>query len=356
MNQRKMPSLSDKRSPQEIAAEIDEAKSIISNDIKELGEKLSPENLRAEAKNVLHNAKEDMKDSLRGAKNTALSTLRNAKDHAMESAIETYDEVSYQARRAGAATADFASTNAVPLALIGLGAGWLVMSLRKQRRLREERYLASSFDYEREREYLGRGVRREYGYRGDVEYGPDYEYGSDFGQPEFARDTSGEGQSALERGKERVGDMASRGKEQVEDLASRGRERAGEIASRAKEGAREVRGRLQERASALGHRVSDFGHDARVRFERAQHRTRDFAHENPFALAGLAIAAGVGIGLALPASTTEKRLLGPTRGRLMSEARGYLGEARETASRTAQAAREAVDEVKSSISQPTAPQ
>jgi len=346
----------DAPSKHELHAQIDETKSAIAGELRELGDKLSPEHLKEGMKDMLHEAKSEAKEAIHEAKNAVVGSLRHAKDHAVESVAETLGEVSERARRAGTATADFASTNAVPLALIGLGAGWLMLTMRRQRMLRERSgYMERGYgerrfgSYEREYdEYRDRGF-------GDYEEGRFGEYGErsvdDYGayDRDLSLEASERARGLLEREKQQVGRMVERAKEGTERV----RERAGETLSHMGQRAGETLSHMGERAGEFSHetrvRARELSHEARMRLSRAQQSTREFAHENPLAVSALAVAAGVGFGLMLPSSRAEDRLLGPTRGRLVGQAQDLVEEARHTAQHAAQAARETVSEVKQTL-------
>jgi ElaB/YqjD/DUF883 family membrane-anchored ribosome-binding protein len=324
MNQRMNPGIEgdSRRDPDEIRAEIDETRSAIAGDIRELGEKFSPEHLKAGAKHVIQEAKEEAKGAMRDVKDAAMDKIITAKDHAMDSLTETASEVSYRARRAGVATAGFVSANAVPLALIGIGASWLTLTMRRQRRMREEGPYTIG--------YGDRQYDRLYNQRLDLEAEQRW------AESGFAAESS---------------HLMERGRGKAEQLTERARQGAQQM----REGAQHVRDRVQHSMADLGDRAQELGYQARDRMMRAERRTVELAQENPLAVGALALAAGVGIGLALPASQTENRLMGPTRGRLADQARGLVGQARSTAEQTAQRAREAVDEIKQSVTQPSAP-
>ncbi len=273
-----------KKTAEELEAEIHQTRSAISEDIKALGEKLSPESLKQGAKEVLRDAKEEATDM-----------LRTAKDHAIESVTETMSELGDRARHAGHVTGDFVSANAVPLALIGIGAGWLALTMRRQRSLASGRPYARS------------------------------------GWQEQASGWSRE-EAVLES--------------RAHQLADKTKEAVGELRDHASETLGAVRSRVKETATDLGHRASELSHDARGRFDAVQHNTRDFARENPVAVGALAIAAGVGIGLLLPMTRQENRMMGPTRDRL-------LGEAKQTAQRVGRTAREAAQDLREAIVEPS---
>jgi ElaB/YqjD/DUF883 family membrane-anchored ribosome-binding protein len=319
-----------RRDPDEIRAEIDDARSAIAGDIRELGEKLSPDNLKAGAKHVIEEAKEGAKGAIRDVKDAAMDRMITAKDHAIDSLSETASEVSYRARRAGVATAGFMSANAVPLALIGIGAGWLTLTMRRQRRLREQGPYT-----------IGYGDDRYY----DRFYDPRLDLAAEqrWSESGFATESR---------------NLMDRGRGTVDQLTDRAREGAQHM----REGAHNMRDRVQntvsdlgDRAHELGYQARELGYQARDRMMRAERRTVELAQENPLAVGAIALAAGVGIGLALPASQAENRLMGPARGRLVDQARTLAGEARSTAEQAAQKARQAVDEIKQSVTQPSAP-
>jgi hypothetical protein len=112
-----------KKDPDAIEAEIAETRNAISERLNAIGDKLSPEHIKEEARDLMEEAKE-----------AAVEKLREVKENALESVNETMHEVGDRARRAGVATYDYARTNAIPLGLIGLGVGLLLMSSSRRRR------------------------------------------------------------------------------------------------------------------------------------------------------------------------------------------------------------------------------
>lgn len=73
---------------------------------------------------------------------------------------------------------------------------------------------------------------------------------------------------------------------------------------------------------------------------RATDATKTFAGNNPLALAMATLALGVGIGMVLPASAREVKLLAPVRAKIDR----FAGDAREAASDVAQIARETAND------------
>jgi ElaB/YqjD/DUF883 family membrane-anchored ribosome-binding protein len=334
---------------QELHAQIDETKSAIAGELRELGDKLSPEHLKEGMKDMLHEAKSEAKEAIYEAKNAVVDTLRTAKDHAVDSVTETMSEVGERARRAGSVTADFVSTNAVPLSLIGLGAGWLMLTMRRQRTMREQGgYYQRDYESRRFGESGERSMSGRYGQRS---MGPGYgerSMSAGYGErsmSEFDDDYSTRGGEFSSRG----GEFASEARDKASQLVQRGKEKVENLVEATKERSEHMRDRVGEKFSDLGERGREYSHEARMRLERASRSTVEFAHENPLAVSALAVAAGVGFGLLLPSSRAEDRLLGPARGRLMGEARELMGEAKDTAQHAMQAARETASEVKQTL-------
>lgn len=336
---------------------LGEKASAVAHDIKAVGEKLSGERIGetahravAGARDVVSHAQEEGAHLLQSARDVASSSYQSARDFAIEEAQiigdrarrAGYASADY-ARRAGSSTASFVSANAVPLTLIGAGIGWLAWSLRKQSVSRyedENDLFEDDFDdslegeYQLRERYPSRGSRRE-------------------GLVASARD-------AAEQARSSVGAITDRVSESASSVASRATESARAIAERASHGAEVVRTRVTDTASHLSTQASELSHQAREQVRAAGVRTRDFAEESPLLVGAIAVAAGVGVGLLLPATQPENRLLGETRDRLLGDAKGLLGEARhvledardaalETAGQVSQRARETAQEVRREV-------
>lgn len=391
------------RTPEEIQAEIARTRSVVHEDIKAIGDKFSAEQLKENAKGVLSDAKQEGATMVREAKDAAVGSLRDARDNAVESASETLHELGDRARHAGHVTADYArdyarqagdyarqaggyarraggatgsfvAENAVPLSLIGIGVGLLALSVRRSA---SQQQFVDDYDYGYEDDYLALEGDREFEYETSQRSGRGRRaLGNARTRAESlahdARDRiGGAADSARERvgqvadsARERVGHVADSARERVQGVAQSARETAGNVADSAREiaeGARERVGQLAERASEsvsaartrvsdtasqIGTQATELSREARERLYRAQLRTRDFADENPLAVGVVAIAAGVGVGLLLPATQPENRLMGETRDRLLGDARGLIDEARHAGEIVGQKARETAHELR----------
>ena len=322
------------KSSREIEAEIGETRNAITEDIRALSDKVSPSNLK-------HEAKEAAKDALNTAKDTAVSKATEVKDAAVTKATEvkdvvvdkaqevkevavekaqqaahavqdTYDEVSYQTRRAGRAAFRYTADNAIPLGMIGIGAGWLIANARK--------------DKVRDRDWEG-DLNREPGYR-------------------LPRTAAGYGDYPADNSEYYTSSAYSdyRGRDYGRDNAGRDNAAGRDLATRDYREPGASRTALKQRA---GQKLEDAGRSLRDATQRGKHAieeravqlrdaSRDLIQSNPLALAVGTLIAGIGVGLLLPTSEREDRLLEPGRQRV----RNYIGQARDTAREVGGIARE----------------
>jgi ElaB/YqjD/DUF883 family membrane-anchored ribosome-binding protein len=256
------PSGNRERSPEEIQREIELTRERMSNNIDQLGERLSPENLKRQAKEAITGKAQDM-----------------------------VNNVGYQARDTGSRVFDFIRENPLPVAAVGLGAVWLI-----QQRNRSE----ISGDRMARFAYTGPERRRE-GLKG------------------------------------RIADRAGHLRETVSGAASGVAERAGELAGSARE-------RVNELGSGARQRAGDLGVRAREQTRRARGGVEHLMEDNPLAIAAGAAILGLALGLLVPESERENRLMGSTRD-------GLVDRAQNTARRVKDAAVEAGQEVREVVRQ-----
>jgi hypothetical protein len=280
-------SLAAQKSTEEIQEEVRRARAVIVEDIKEIGERLRPDQLKASA--------------------------REAWDTAKGQAMERVTSTGKNVVQTGA-----------PYLLIGLGAGWLAKNMRERRR--EVPYLTA-------------------GSAGYLERPEGYAAG------ELGYETTPSYRERAEEYKERAADVAS-------ELGSRARDVTSELGSRA----RDVKHGLSTRAEHMRDTGREWMHSGRERAIRVQERTRTLVDENPLAFGLGLFAAGIGIGMMLPITSSEKRVLGPARDRLVGQAREVAQEVRASASRLGEAAervgettRSTVSDVKGALTEPSPP-
>jgi Protein of unknown function (DUF3618) len=95
---------------------------------------------------------------------------------------------------------------------------------------------------------------------------------------------------------------------------------------------------LQEQAGALGEQARALGEQAKQQMQKVEEWLRQATGGAPLALGALALAAGVVLGLSLPATEQERELLGEVREHLARQARKLTQDAGERAQRVAQEA------------------
>jgi ElaB/YqjD/DUF883 family membrane-anchored ribosome-binding protein/gas vesicle protein len=181
----------DERSPQEIEREIERTRERMSNNIDALGDKLSPDNLKQQAKDAIAGKAQDV--------------VANVGD---------------QARQTGSRVVDFITENPLPVAAVTLGAIWL-FTMRKGS----------------QGEVSGDRMAR-FAYTGPERREPN-------GRPGLGRRLMDRAKERAESVRHTVGDKAQHASERAGELTHEVQERAGELKSSAKERARGARGGLE---------------------------------------------------------------------------------------------------------------
>jgi ElaB/YqjD/DUF883 family membrane-anchored ribosome-binding protein len=241
----------DDKSSDDLRADVERTRERLSQDVEALGAKLSPENVKAEAKRAIKR------------------TVRRGTNELREGVNSATDSVS-----------SFVGDNPLPIALIGVGVGWLIWNARTRPK--------SGVDY------AMRGRAEVYDDSYD-DYGADYH-------------SNGRGAGGqLNRLRNQVNDGVSTIKRSASAQARRAREKVGELESTARE--------------QLGKAVDV----AERGFE-----------DRPLLLGAVALGAGLAVGLGIPATQSENQLIGQYRDKLMARAKDGLGELRGKAEGIAQ--------------------
>jgi ElaB/YqjD/DUF883 family membrane-anchored ribosome-binding protein len=153
--------------------EIERTRAGMSETVDAIQERLSPENLKEQAK-----------------------------DRVKEATVG-------KAQEAGSGIVDTIRQNPLPAALTGIGLGWLLVNARKQ----------------------GSSSRPSYRDGANVEgYTPAYGY-----PPHYEDDSSSSAVQALDNARDRVGETATQAQDKAGELAGRAQDRAGEVAGRAQD-------------------------------------------------------------------------------------------------------------------------
>lgn len=248
---------------------------------------------------VVTDVTDHAKDAARGAVSGAVSGAVGEAKEAVSSAVGGAKEVvvtavggaAHTAKEASSSMLDFIKQNPVPMSLMGIGLGWLFMNSRKHGTL-GQRYPEVSYRYG---------------------------YGS------YDADEGGSSvRETLSSAKDKVGDVAGHAKDRVSD-----------VAGRATEGLSEVAGTVQDKASQLTHqardKASELTHQARDKAsqltDQAQYKARaavgsleQMVQDNPLAVGAMALVVGAVVGMTVPGTSREQRLMGETRDRLVERA------------------------------------
>ena len=192
-------------------------------------------------------------------------------------------EVEHRAREAGFNLRETVRSNPLPAAMVAVGLGWLAVQA------------TMGGD--------GRAVREVEAY------------------PHRERDMM-EGQAREAEGRAR--EMAGEARHRAEETMTRVQERAGETMTQAQERAGEIAGEVQ-------HRAEEVTHEARRQVQRARGRFETMIDENPLAV-------GAAIGMMLPSTRQEDRIMGEARDTLVHRAEEM---AEETMGKVEEAAHEA---------------
>jgi len=244
------------KTPEEIELEIQQTRNRLSRDIDELGNKLSPQNLKEEAKTAI-------KDAAQGA----------------------VSNVSEQARRTGFRLVEVIRENPLPVIAVGAGVTWLLT--------------------QRSRSDMSGNRMARYAYTGhERRQGDSWQSGSGT--------------------RSRAGGTVSEVKDSVSEAASGVADRAGEIKDRA------------------GERIGELSGEARRQTRRIKTNLEHAAEENPLAIAIGAAVVGLALGMLLPGTQREDRVMGSARDQLVDRAE-------KTAERVKDAAVEAGREIKDTV-------
>jgi ElaB/YqjD/DUF883 family membrane-anchored ribosome-binding protein len=198
--------------------------------------------------------------------------------------------------------------NTVPLVVAGAGLAWWLWSRQSRGGDHDTR------DYE---EY-DRSWSETEGY--GAEAGGYRSFGSNRDWSESASNTA-----------DRVKESASHAADRVKGAVSSAADRARGAMSGAGERARHVVGDVKNRTRSMANRASS---EVSQVSRRAGSQLSYWMEHNPLAVGAAAMALGVAVGMALPESRPERRLMGGARDRLLDRAQSMAGEAVDRAKQT----------------------
>ena len=225
--------------------------------------------------------------------NAAKETVREATVGRVEDmanmAADMATDATYQAREAGTGIVDTIKRNPVPAALAGIGIGWLWMNRS-----------SGTEDWRRYSAREPRWTGDRYAYRDRSTTQPL----SDMGRA--------------------VGNRASSAVDAATDARDDLARKASNAVGTAGDAAGDVIGEARRVAGQVPEGLEDFTRDV-------GNTTQRVFEENPLAVGAAAVAVGAAIAMALPATRTERRVLGPTTERFVDQAQEAISRPLEQA-------------------------
>lgn len=229
---------------------------------------------------------------------------RLSPNHLMEQAMAYLRD---EASEWGAEVGTFVRRNPLPLAVLGVGLGWLAVTL-----LRGGREPADNL----------------------VEYdaGPEGIYGPGYDEEVEPGDHSSSFEAAARRAERAATARIGRAREEIADrtgnfgnrvgrYARHARHRLDDMAEDTLDFADDARDRLSHFATDAMERAGHLGDYARAGAGRLQHEVVRAADERPMLLGAIGLGIGAAIALCLPATRLESRLVGARRDELLDELR-----------------------------------
>jgi hypothetical protein len=269
--------------PTKMRESIAQTRAEMESTIEELHGRLNPAVLKEEALEQFHEAKETIKAELREAKDAlkdevkaelagAKASLREATIGKVENMVQSAEET---VKGTSHTVVEAIKQNPIPATLVGVGLAWLVLGARKN----------------------GRQGHRLTGF-------PD-------GEPRPMSRSMGVGDAV-----DRIGEKAEEAAHSIGDAAESAARRAGDVAQRAKAAMGEGVHRAGEVATHVMQEAEEQG-------KRLGTRAQQTYTDNPLAVGAAMFAVGAAVGLAVPITQKEARLVGPARDRLMDRAEEF---------------------------------
>lgn len=279
---------------EEVPVEAEQIRAKIEDTRQQMGETIDAIQERLSFSNISEQVKTEVSDKITDVwETTKYSAIRKVED-IMRSVNQGIGEI------ADTQVGHVARNNPVAITLIGLGVGMLLMNLYRK---------DSSTNYSRRSLSSGSSNYGRTGNRAGYTGGSAY-------------DT--------------VSDTASDAYGAVTDAASGAYDQVTGAANTAYKGVGNVAGRAYEQVGSLGSSVKDVAGKA---YDQYDH----YIEENPLAVGAVAMALGAAVGLSIPATTYESKLMGESRDKLMHQAGSQVGDLIRNAGEVAQ---DKIDKIK----------
>jgi gas vesicle protein len=342
----------DEDDPEKLRADIERTRAQMSETIGAIQDKWQPEELKHQAVQQLNEVKEKLKEELREQldelKGKVKEEIRDAKDKLREATVGKVEHMVHNAtdtvEHARDSIFETVRANPIPAAMVGIGIAWLLVRRRDARALPRADY-----------RYVDRRFAGGYPYAGEMasaNYDPRYERDDERSRLGRLQERTGEVAhrvqdavgGAVQHASERTREVAHQVSDRTREVAHQVSDRTREVAHQVGDRTREVAHQVGDRAKEVAHQVQETASDLAVRargtaddlaertrygVRRAEDRLQTTYETNPLALGVVAVLAGVAVGLALPRTRREDRLMGQSRNELLRRAQRVAHEAIE---------------------------
>jgi len=271
------------KSPEQLQDDIQQTRQQVGQDLDAIAERFTPSHIKERAVERMNVMARDVADKARArTREVGMSVVRTIRE------------------------------NPIPSAMIGAGIAWLLIERRSGDEMTEETYYPDTEPVAEGRMHrLASGVS------------------------DRASTVASETREKFAQLSEETRERAAQLKEGARDKVEQARERAGEIGTRAKDRLEDLKYRAQDRARQVGDTT-------RVQARRVASGAQNMYEDNPIAVASAVILLGVAVGMLLPATRREDRLVGGVRDEL-------LGRAKDVARTTARELKENVRDESSNV-------
>ncbi len=256
-----------------LAQDIEQTRDEMSGTVEAIAERLDPANIVQDAKETVREA--------------TVGKVEQVASNVAETASGFVDEAKYTAQDAGSGLVETVKRNPIPAAMAGIGIGWLLMNRSSGGSSRRSRFDQARWTGSGEHGQYGGGYGMSGQYGGSAsrrhgQYGGSGQYGQ-FGG------SQGSGQGLTDKAGEAVGQVG----QQAGQIADQVGTKVGDVADQA-------RSTMQQMPNQVGGVARD-----------VQWNAQRMVQDNPLAVGAIAVAVGAAIGMVLPETQTEQRVLGP---------------------------------------------
>lgn len=318
--------------PAEIRQDIEQTRAAMTETIDAIEAKLSPDNLKAEAKDAIRDA--------------TLGKAEEVVNNVQESAKGVVNDVTDTVSSTGTSFLETIKANPIPAALTAVGIGWLVMSSRK-----EQSTQRGTGGWSGQGQFQGRsGAAGNFpvgNYQTGTWHGASYapSTGPRFGTGGYGTTGSAYGASqgsytyGTGYGYGQSGTSSGTGAEgqgqgvmgQAQQMAGQVTDQAGQVAGQVTDQAGQVVDQAQQMAGQFADQAqqqfAQFADQAQMQAQQFQSQFHRWMREAPLAVGAAALGLGLAVGLAVPETEQEAQFLAPARDRVIDRAGDYATQA-----------------------------